>query len=73
MQGVGSSGAGGGGLPGSGAESFLSMYNEQPVEELTLQDFEVLALDRLKGAACALLAGCTALPAAPACVSPVQL
>jgi len=25
------------------------MYNEQPTEELTLQDFEILALDRLKG------------------------
>ena len=30
-------------------DSLLSMYNEQPSEELTLQDFEVLALDRLKG------------------------
>ena len=33
----------------AGETSCLSMYNEQPTEELTLQDFEILALDRLKG------------------------
>lgn len=28
--------------------SSLSMYNEQPTEELTLEDFEVFAFERLK-------------------------
>ena len=31
-----------------GPISSLSMYQEQPSEELTLEDFEVLAFDRLK-------------------------
>ncbi len=31
-------------------ESDLSMYAERPHEELTLEDFEVAALDRLAGA-----------------------
>jgi hypothetical protein len=37
---------GGAALP----RSSLSMYAEQPNEELTLEDFEVLAFERLKGA-----------------------
>ena len=55
--GVVSTGAGHG--VASTANSFLSMYNDQPTEELTLQDFEVLALDRLKGAWSEVCVECT--------------
>jgi hypothetical protein len=33
----------------STTRSYLSMYSEQPNEEVTLEDFEVLAFERLKG------------------------
>ena len=29
-------------------KSFLSLYTEQPTEEITLEDFEVFALNRLR-------------------------
>jgi hypothetical protein len=35
----------------STSKSFLSMYAEPPREELTLEDFEVTAFDRLRGEA----------------------
>ena len=42
-----------GGIGGGGAShlsrSLLSMYVEQPNEEVTLEDFEIAAFDRLKG------------------------
>jgi hypothetical protein len=31
------------------SRSLLSMYVEQPNEEVTLEDFEIAAFDRLKG------------------------
>lgn len=42
-----------GGIGGGGgshlSRSLLSMYVEQPNEEVTLEDFEIAAFDRLKG------------------------
>ncbi len=36
-------------LPQASSVSYLMMYSERPSEELTLSDFEVLALSRLAG------------------------
>ena len=54
----GGGGGGGGGVATPGAPGAhgtalcgVSMYAEQPEEELTLEDFEIYAFERLKGAA----------------------
>ena len=44
-----SGGIGGGGGGSHLSRSLLSMYVEQPNEEVTLEDFEIAAFDRLKG------------------------
>ena len=55
MLGAARSAADGSSLSASGSaaalagRSWLSMYTEQPDDELTLEDFEVYAFERLKG------------------------